>query len=720
MKIFKQTGSKERFLEMFQSVNKIKLNEAFGQGLNPQSVLNVAFEELKNDTLTIKHSNTQIKDNESYVELSGVDKEGNNATFVFKAIVEEGDQEGVFNIKNVTLDNFAFDSNGEESVELSGDALKQFNYQYANEMLDIVNKLDVKEEEPVESDELYEDAVRKIDSVPFRGGSERMVKHSEYADEKPTNPDIRVTDAEELKKFIQEGDMNTSFMYALVKELRKLTIEPLDTIDTNSSVVFKLKYNGKIYDIPIRKENIESVDGVMQIIRNGLTDRFLSSEDNDVSEVMQTGKAYADEKPTNPDVRVTDAEELNKFVKEETDDDILALPPDYSANPEDIERGFTIDKYADVEEPEIPEVDDEPVEEVSDEKKKIIFQAHNNLMTRNAQNPNYSPTLEQIMDEIDRMTGQKIEKKKTRVYPKEAEPFLETTVTTPVDVALRTSKRNLSQEKKKEYIELARTYLEVSMGDDFRQHPEKYADKIAKTALDLLLNDMQTMNESESEKEYPEQLGKEFKPESQAEYAKTTKAKKKHKSKKVKIKEELYDDRNTGMSFDPEGDETEQRVQTIDAANVADNVDDKEMTDTLLGYKPRNVGDNVSEDEDVFGRLGNILKPEKAPDIESELKQRNPAAWHQIQIAKKTLKMNDAMVGVMGGPSKEEAREILKKYGIKIDEEYDFPAAERSYEDTEAHRKYQEYQQKDFDTLTFDQKWEYFHLWREFKDEDDV
>jgi len=35
----------------------------------------------------------------------------------------------------------------------------------------------------------------------------------------------------------------------------------------------------------------------------------------------------------------------------------------------------------------------------------------------------------------------------------------------------------------------------------------------------------------------------------------------------------------------------------------------------------------------------------------------------QISIAKKTLSMPDAMGGVMGGPSKREAREILIKFG---------------------------------------------------------
>ena len=37
----------------------------------------------------------------------------------------------------------------------------------------------------------------------------------------------------------------------------------------------------------------------------------------------------------------------------------------------------------------------------------------------------------------------------------------------------------------------------------------------------------------------------------------------------------------------------------------------------------------------------------------------------QIQIAKDTLKMPDAIAAVMGGPSKAQARETLKRFGVK-------------------------------------------------------
>lgn len=49
--------------------------------------------------------------------------------------------------------------------------------------------------------------------------------------------------------------------------------------------------------------------------------------------------------------------------------------------------------------------------------------------------------------------------------------------------------------------------------------------------------------------------------------------------------------------------------------------------------------------------------------------KNNPFAYHQIKITIKTLKMNDTFALIMGGPNKEESREILKKFKIKIPKE---------------------------------------------------
>lgn len=48
-----------------------------------------------------------------------------------------------------------------------------------------------------------------------------------------------------------------------------------------------------------------------------------------------------------------------------------------------------------------------------------------------------------------------------------------------------------------------------------------------------------------------------------------------------------------------------------------------------------------------------------------KLPEKGTPEWHQLQVAYKTIRMPDAMVGVMGGMNKEEAWEILNKYGFK-------------------------------------------------------
>lgn len=72
---------------------------------------------------------------------------------------------------------------------------------------------------------------------------------------------------------------------------------------------------------------------------------------------------------------------------------------------------------------------------------------------------------------------------------------------------------------------------------------------------------------------------------------------------------------------------------------------------------------------DAAHRLAHELHDKKSRAV--RLNHRNELSVperHMIKIAKQTLGMPDAMVGVMGGPSKEEALEILRRYGIKYQE----------------------------------------------------
>jgi hypothetical protein len=209
MKVFKPTGSKERFAEIFQGVNKVKLNEGFGQSYNPEAVLEMAFEGLKSGTLNIVHSNSQGEGEQSFIELVCKDKQGNNITFTFKTLSSADDQEGVYNVDRVLMTGFSFDDpSGEDTVEMDENALKQFNAQHGNELFDAVKEyIDVEETEPA-IDELYEDAIRKIDSSPFGKDSfDKMQTGKGYVDEKPINPAIRVK-APELDKFVNEDDLN--------------------------------------------------------------------------------------------------------------------------------------------------------------------------------------------------------------------------------------------------------------------------------------------------------------------------------------------------------------------------------------------------------------------------------------------------------------------------------------------------------------------------------
>ena len=225
MKIFKPIGSKERFAEIFQGVTKVRLNEAFmsdAASLNPENVLNMAFEQLRSGGLKIEQSNSQGSGEQSYVELVCKDKQSNDITFTFKVQSSAGDQDGVYNVNGVIMTNFTFDSPNEEVVELDESGLRRFNAQHGKELFDAIQQyIDVEEEEPIDS--LYEDAIRKIDFAPFGKDSfDKMQTGKAYVDEKPINPLIRVK-APELDKFVKESESLAEFD----KPVSKLKMQPM-------------------------------------------------------------------------------------------------------------------------------------------------------------------------------------------------------------------------------------------------------------------------------------------------------------------------------------------------------------------------------------------------------------------------------------------------------------------------------------------------------------
>lgn len=207
MKIYKQTGSKERLFEMMERVNKVSIKEFVGnstQNLNSNNVLDVAYNELVSKKLDIKQSNTQSVNDDTYVELLCLDTQGNNITFTFKTSASEGEQDGVYNVNDVILTSFSFDdATTGEVIDLDENDLRMFNQQHGKELFNVIEDYVDYEEPQPEIDEEYINAIKKIDSYPFGGGKHDMQTSKAYADEKPTNSKLRVK-SPELDKYVDE------------------------------------------------------------------------------------------------------------------------------------------------------------------------------------------------------------------------------------------------------------------------------------------------------------------------------------------------------------------------------------------------------------------------------------------------------------------------------------------------------------------------------------
>jgi hypothetical protein len=66
MEVFKKIGSRERFIEMYQNVNKITLNEGVIKSID---ILKHKFNELIAKKINVKQSNTQTVGTETNIEL---------------------------------------------------------------------------------------------------------------------------------------------------------------------------------------------------------------------------------------------------------------------------------------------------------------------------------------------------------------------------------------------------------------------------------------------------------------------------------------------------------------------------------------------------------------------------------------------------------------------------------------------------------------------------
>jgi len=270
MKIYSSIGSKERFLEMFQRVNKIILNEDMTQGNYQEEVVKNELTKLIDGNLNIDETNSQTVDNESHITIVASGNDNEKVTFRFKITSNEGEQEGVFTVGNAELIGFEYNSSG-YNIEIPEGAsiLTKMNQEYGQDMIDVVGKYADAGESAVEMDEMYEEAVKFIDKIPYRKGSEEIQTQKAYFDEKPVNPKLRVN-SPELQKFVSENDDNDD---VVDDDYTNDTIEddplamPPDYLEMK-----KNKYNTKIEPEEETEDDPKDVELYNQAVENLIND----------------------------------------------------------------------------------------------------------------------------------------------------------------------------------------------------------------------------------------------------------------------------------------------------------------------------------------------------------------------------------------------------------------------------------------------------------------
>lgn len=207
MRVYSKNGSKERLLEMFQNVNKIKLNEDFGmEQQSTYDLVNNVLNGLKNGEINIQKTNTVTSDGENLIQLICTDANGNQINLTFNVYFTSGDLDNsVFDINNVELTKFNYNpSDGSQPFDAKENDLARANSEHAEEFIDLVKDYVVTNTNQ-SSGNIEEESAPNTGFNTFDGGSNPLQTAKAYVDEKPTNPDIRVN-APELDKYVDENE----------------------------------------------------------------------------------------------------------------------------------------------------------------------------------------------------------------------------------------------------------------------------------------------------------------------------------------------------------------------------------------------------------------------------------------------------------------------------------------------------------------------------------
>jgi len=402
MEVFKKIGSKDRLFELMHGVNKLKLNEEMGE---QSEFIGKAFNGLVGGELDIEQTNNQVNGDTSIVQITGIDSNGGSHNFTFEVQTNETTQEDVNVINDAKLIkyNTQFPDGGGLDADENSKEIIELNTGRKQEMIDAISEYVEFDDDTAIADEMYEEAIKFIDNVPYNKGSEEMQTHKAYADQKPVNPDVRV-DADELQKFVSE---------------------------------------------------------------------------------------------------------IQDYVPDDEEEDMFAMPPDYSPEdmpkPQDTDDGsVSTDPYE-----QEPQYDDS---EASPEEQQHYSQAYDNLIATG----NQTPTGDQIEREVLKLKGLNKPVEKTRTIPKGAEEFWEGQTMDDIStdtVVKQGFDKLLPEEKKKQYIFRAQEFVDEAIGD-MKMSRDEYVKNIQKEAIRLYKEDVIDLNEEEKG-EYPDPIGKKFKPKSQ-------------------------------------------------------------------------------------------------------------------------------------------------------------------------------------------------------------
>lgn len=603
MKIYKSIGSKERFLEIFQGVNKVKINEAVIASDNTivtkSTILTNAFNELNSGAIKITNTNSQSDNNNNNVEISGTDDAGNHVTFRFSTSTSQGDQDGVLSVDSAKLIEIVFRNNTYD-VRISEEdkLLQQFNTERSQEIIDVVSEYVQDDSGAPEDTELYEDAVNLIDKIPYRKGTEDMQTNAAYADQKPTNPDVRVQ-SDELQKFISEIQDYEEDDYTQTTSVEDPMADPTDYSDDDAAAILKKDDDGT-----------KGIDPWEQEISNGEP----LEEPVSPEEVAIINKAYENL--------------INRGNQSPTVVEIMA----------------EIDKL----EGKVPAPKTRGIPKGAESfwESSIVGNVNtDNIVTKGFENLLSPETKNQVIGAAIEILNMRLGVKKFQM-PKEQ--YLKTVKDLAVMIYHRGASAMNEEDEKGDYPD--------QMGKSFKiksKYPKKKK-KIQTTVRigeELNLDQAQNIGSGDNDGMSLEPQGDEVEQIAQE---------------KEKVGDEIEGGKAAGKSpleYNPEQilkgikielEHTDDPMKAVEIAmdhleeisdyydrlekmeaeaktNGAGSTDpmnpsgcfddrllskdnDKEMTDMLLGYEPKNVGDEVKEEEDVFGTLGDIFRPEPKPE----------------------------------------------------------------------------------------------------------